>query len=291
MIEENESVIEEETDTSTDPVNEDADDTAADDQDGQEINDEDAPQNEGQISLDKSDDRKWKNISMELRRKLDEVPSTIERTVQEAIQKNVKIQQTQQEPEYTIQQLEEWLMDNPQYKPQVEAKKAEIIQKNLEKSWDAKLKAVEDTKNNEIKRQQAEQWVVNHPKFKDCFANDISGNKVWNMSNPLTQSMNSYLNHPDVKGRPDGILLAAKMAYADYSLSDEPKAKTEVRKLQKDLKAIQKKTMVQGGGVSAKVNAGSDVQKALQRFNQSYSKDDLRAATKSLLKAQGLISE
>jgi hypothetical protein len=235
----------------------------------------------------------WKNRAMEYERKLNEVPEIIQKTVNETLER-----QTQQKaPEYTIDQLEQWAIDNPQYRPQAEKMKYELLQKNIEKSQEAKFKTIEEQRNQQAIRQQSENWVTNHPTFKECFNNDFQGNKVWNMNHPLTQMMSQVLNQPDpitgklIKDRPDGLVVAAKLAFADYSLNSLNKAKGDVTKLKKDLAKVQRKTMVEGGGQPATKVSANQTQAALQRYNKTYSKTDIADATKGYLKGIGLLKE
>jgi hypothetical protein len=146
-------------------------------------------------------------------------------------------------------------------------------------------------------RQQSEQWVVAHPKFKECFSSDAFGNKIWNMSHPLTQAMGAILNTTDpitgkmVKDRPDGLRVAAEMAYGRLMLSNEPKAIGQVNQLKKDLRKVQKQTIVQGGGTPQAVSPKSPVRKHLESYTKTYSKNDIKSATKDFLLASGLIKE
>jgi hypothetical protein len=243
--------------------------------------------------LDSIDDRgvSWKNRAMEAERKFNEVPNIIRQTVEEVITKQ------QKPPEYTIDQLEAYALEKPEYRPWVENQKAMIIQRNLEKTWDEKLQVVEKKTQETQIRQQSEQWVTNHPEFKDCFVNDAYGNKVWNMSNPLTQLMGNYLNQIDtttgkhIKDRPDGLTVAAKLAYADYALNSKPKVGAQVNQLKKDLRKVQKQTMVQGSGNPVPQATKNDVRKNLDSYNKTYNKQDISNATKAYLAAAGLLKE
>lgn len=233
----------------------------------------------------------WKNRAMEYQRKFEEVPNIIRQTVEEATKTQQKT------PEYTIEQLEQYATDNPQYRPWAEARKAELIQKNLEKTFDAKLQANEAKVREAQLKQQSEQWVTNHPKFKDCFIDTPQG-KQWNYSNPLTQIMGNYLNQPDpvtgklVKDRSDGLMVAAKLAYADHVLNGENKAATQVSQLKKDLRKAQKTQMVQGAGnPAATTPVRSSIQKSLDTYSKTYKKDDIKNATRAFLAASGLIKE
>jgi hypothetical protein len=255
-------------------------------------------QAQGQVPLQAQVDERgvdYKNVAMEYRRKLEEVPTLIERTVQQVLEKTQN--QTNKPQEYTVAQLEQFAMDNPGHRPWVEEQKALLIQKNIEKSQEERFQAVERQRTEAQIRQQTEQWVTTHPKFKDCFVTDVYGNKQWNMNNQLTQLMSSMLNQIDpvtgkaVKDRPDGLAVAARMAYGEFALNSEPKAQSSMKQLQKELRKTQKQTMVVGQGVSSSSGNMTDYQKHAANYNKSYSPKDAQAMTKSYLKSIGLIKE
>lgn len=232
----------------------------------------------------------WKNRAMEAERKANEIPQIIRQTVEE-------LTQSQQKPKYTIEQLEQYAIENPQHRPWVEAQKATLIQENLKVVLKGEMEAKERQTQEIAVRQQSEQWVVAHPKFKDCFVTDAGGRKSWNMANPLTHVIGNYLNQVDpatgklVKDRPDGLVVAAKMAYADHSLNMEPQTIKKVTQLQKDLRKSQKSQMIPAGNAQSTVVTKSNVRKSLDNYNKSYNKSDIQAATKSFLLASGLIKE
>lgn len=236
----------------------------------------------------------WKNRFMEVQRKFEDMPKVIEKTVAETLQKNQQVQK----PEYTIEQLEQFKIDKPEYTAWVESEKAKIIQKNLERTLDERLQATERKSQETVVRQQAENWVVNHPKFKECLVSDASGNKVWNMSHPLTQAMGNILNTVDpltgrmIKDRPDGLRVAAEMAYGRFMLSNEGKTTGQITQLKKDLRKTQKQTIVQSTGSGNSGTAPkSNVKKALDNYQKTYAKSDVQAATRAYLLQSGLIKE
>lgn len=235
----------------------------------------------------------WKNRAMEFERKFNEVPNIIEKTVKEALAQT----QTQTKPQYTVSQLEQYAQENPQYRGWAEQEKTNLLKQDLEKSFDEKLKVVDQQRSAAQVRQQTESWVVNHPKFKDCFVSDPYGGKQWNMGNPLTQVMANILNQQDpvtgklVKDRPDGLAIAAEMAYGRFMLSSEPKTQSTVKTLQKQLRQTQKQTMTVGQGVNSSGRSMSAYENAKGNYLKTLSKDDATAMTKEYLKNIGIIKE
>lgn len=234
----------------------------------------------------------WKNRAIEAERKFSDVPHIIRQTVEELTKANTPAQ-----PEYTIDQLEKYALENPQYRPWVENEKAKIITRNLEKSLDAKLEANKKVQSDEIVRQQSEAWVTQHPKFKDCFTKDAAGRTVWNYQNPLTPIIGNYLQQTDpttgrpVKERPDGLLVAAKLAYADHALTVEPAQAGKVNQLKRDLRKAQKSQITPPGTPSSSAPARSEVKKALETYNKTYNKSNIHNAVKAFLIADGKIKE
>ncbi len=254
---------------------------------------EPTPQQQGNVEAVDERGVPWKNRAMELERKFNDVPSVIEQTVQKALASQKEVAP----PEYTIEQLEQYAQENPQYRGWAEARKFEVLQKNIEKSQDQKIMAIEQKQKEQNVRSQSENWVVTHPKFKECFNTDMYGNKVWNMNHPLTQVISSQLNQVDpttgkyLRDRPDGLAIAAKLAYADYSLMNEGKVKTQVQKLNKDLRSVQKRTLVEGSGVQPQGGNTDEFRKLSSQYSQTQNTKDLRAATKALLKKSGILRE
>jgi len=225
----------------------------------------------------------WKNRAMEWQRKFQETANedTIKKVVTEVLQQNP---QTPKEREYTIEELEKFAMDNPEHRPWVENQKALIIQKNVAKITEDKIREVDTRQREQATRQQAEQWVTNHPRLKDCFVSDPLGRKVWNNSHPLTQMIGGYMREVDLQKRPDGLVVATKLALADYMDYQATTSQKKVKTLQQSLKKAQKSTLVEGGTSQQDVVKNkSAYNKAFDVFQRSGSKEALRDVLKAKL--------
>lgn len=235
----------------------------------------------------------WKNRAMELERKLQEIPQVLPKLIEETLS---KVQPKQQEPEYTIQQLEQFALDRPEMKAWAEEKKQDLLIKRLRQETRQEIQEVEKKRTNEAIRLQSEQYVVNHPKLKDCFYSDVSGRKQLDMSNPLSQAIVSKLNQVDpltgrpVYERPDGLMIAAQLAYGDFMLNTESKTIKKTSSLQKELRQAQKKTLVEGGNSNAPAPA-SQYAKAVNQLAQTGSKADAKVAISAYLRQRGIIKE
>jgi hypothetical protein len=232
----------------------------------------------------------WKNRAMEWQRKSQDVADRIPQIIEETLAKH----QTNQQPvekKYSISELEQYAMHNPEYRPWVEEQKAKIIQDSVVKSTEERFKA--ERKQNEavVKKQQAEQWVATNPRYQECFTTDMMGRKMFNPQHPMTQLIGNYMNDPDVKSRPDGLAIAAKLAYADYMDMQTPKTQKTVKTLQQNLKKVQKQTMVEGGG-QQNVPIGKDTfSKAREQLARTGKVSDANIAVKEYLKKIGRITE
>lgn len=238
----------------------------------------------------------WKNVAMEAHRKLEEMPSVIKQTVEEALATKEKRQD-----KYTrehIPMLKQYARDNPQHADWVENQIESIRSDEVANTVRMEVSAIEKRATEQTTRQQTEQWVVSHPVFKECFMDNGFGQKVWNMSNPLTQIMGQVLNTVDpstgraVKDRPDGLAIAAEIAYGRYALNSLGKAGTTVNQLKKDLRKAQTKTMIPVGSLPpASAPQKSSVKKSLDNYNKTYSKRDIQDATKNFLLQSGVLKE
>lgn len=237
----------------------------------------------------------YKNRYMEAQRKLSEVPQTIERTIEEVLSRK---QAAPQQQEYTIEQLETFAQQDPKWRPWVESQKAEIMKRDLKQSMQGEIKAIETAKQADVTRYQAEQWVVNHPKFKECFVNNpMTGQKMFNQAHPLTQLISGYLSQQDpatgkrVGDRPDGLAVAAKMAYGDYALSNDGKSLSTVKTQKKVIKQLEKKTLIEGGGSSNPQVAGDNYKRAMEELAKTGSPKSAREATREYLKRKGILKD
>lgn len=295
MLEENEAVITEEAAPSTDEtVNQETAQTPAAETSPQETVQETVE------TVSEVDERgiPWRNRAMEAERKLQEFPSTIPKIVDEVLSKQ---QQQQAKPQtYTkehIPMLKQYAADNPQYAAWVDQQIEDIRSNEQASLVRRELEGFKKEQTAAQIRQQSENYVINHPVFKDCFISDSTGAKQWNMANPLTQIMANVLNTVDaetgrmVKDRPDGLIVAAEIAYGRMSLAQRNQTGKTVQTLKKDLKKAQKATMYSGAGTTPAQPSRNAVQKSLDNYSKSYNKKDMSSAVRAHLSSIGMIKE
>lgn len=229
----------------------------------------------------------WKNRAMEAQRKAQEVAESIPRMVEDKLSQFAAQKAQPKEQEYTIEDLEKYAINNPEYRPWAEGQKARLVAEQFQKITDEKITARETVQRNEAIKQEAFKIVTSDPKFQECFMADQFGNRQWNNQHPMVQHINRYMNEPDVARRPDAILVAAKLARADYLDTVAPQQQKKVASLQKQVKSIQKKTMTEGSGAANVPQVKNDLQKAIDKVRQSGHVKDAQSAVEIYLRQSG----
>lgn len=226
------------------------------------------------------------NREMEWKRKYNELADSIPRYVAEEVN---KINSTkEQKQKYTVSQLEAYAIENPEYRPWVEEQKEQLRKEELanivESRLSAEKKQAEDTRN----RNQAFAFVAQN--YPDLFLKDSRGNQMWNEKNPVVGDIANYMRDPELAKRPDGIMIATKLAMADHYRTSSVKATVKAKLAESALKKEQLKNMVDGTGAGS-VEVKTPYQKAVDRLKERYDKSSAKDAVKEILKAQGMIKE
>ena len=220
----------------------------------------------------------WKNRAMENERKLRELEDKFK-----------TIEQTNQPKKYTVQELESFALNNPEHRPWVEEEKAKLLQDSILGKVKEETQKEMQAREFELGRQRALEVAISQ--FPEIAIKDAQGRFVgWNNASPLTQSVARYMQDPDVAKRPDGLIVAAKLAYADQAMSQIQTSQKQVSKLKSQVKKIEQKTFVEGGGkpVSAPLNP---VRKAVEQFKTTGSSSDAKSAMGAYLRASGILKE
>lgn len=203
----------------------------------------------------------WKNRAMEKERKLNELVDSLPKLIEDTIKSTHK---PNNEREYTIAELEQYAIDNPSYRPWVEEKKAEIISKRSVSALNEQLKTERQKTEEQMTRQQSLQYVQqNYP-------------EAFDQRSPLAQQMNIILSDPRLKNDPNGIAIAADIAFARTTRNSK---QTQV--LKQEVKSLQKRTFVEGGGKPS-APATPAHQAALDKLKKTGSVRDMAAALRLL---------
>ena len=283
MPEEIKDVKTEETSTS-EQVQEKVEDTTA--VSPEQETTEQQPPEQGQAQIEAVDEQgvPYKNRAAEWQRKYHEAvdEERLENVARKVLQEHQQTQQPQRE--IGVAELEQYAIEHPEARPYVEAEKLKIIQNSFSKITEEKVKEVETKQKNEAMRQQSLNWALNNPRLQDCFSKDIMGNKVWNNQHPLTQMIGVYMNEPDLKKRPDALVIASKLALADFMEAQTNNLQKKVKSTEQSLKKTQKATLIEGSPSQRDVLKNkTKYSKAMDTLRASGSKEALREVLKAKL--------
>ena len=255
----------------------------------QEVSTEATPaQGQEQPSASVTEEVNWKNRAMEYERKHREMVESLPKIIEETISKSSPKQEAA--PQYSIEQLEVFAEQTEDVNSKLWAK-AEI--KKLEeqrfaKIIDERVGMVEQRKNFELRKNEVEREVSSDARYSEAFATDASGRKVWNNNSPLTQLAANYIKDPDIAKRPDGLAIAMKLAYADYSTMKTGAVAQKVESLKKENNKLKQSTLVDGGS-NIQAPKTDVITQAKDDLSKTGSKTALRTLVQAHLKAQGLI--
>lgn len=231
-----------------------------------------------QAQENKTHDDYWKNRAMELERKqknlADELPSLIREEMQ-SLKSEV---QTQKQPKHTIEQLEAYLESedlstNDRVWAKAEIRKLE--REELEKSFEERQNKLLRQQQDQTVRQQTLQQVVSNEAFKDAFMVNPNGSVDYNPRSELASRINSYMSSPELKDRPDALMLASKLAYSDLALEGKVSSGKAVSTLKRENSQLKKQTLSEGGG--------APVQSSKDSFSKAQ--EDLAAGKRGAGKA------
>ena len=238
------------------------------------------------INADLYDERgvPWKNVALEHRRKYEETQANLPQRIAEEV---ARLSQPQ-EKKYSIGELEKFAQENPEHRPWAEEEKAKVLKESISKEWEAKSQAQNKAQQDEFVRKDTFTTVTTQ--FPDMVIKDQQGRFMsWNNSNPMTQAVSKYMASPDLSGRPDGLMIASKLAYADLAFQKTPQTAKTIKTMQSKLRKAQAQTFVEGGG--KRPQAVNPNAKAHARLKETGSRDDGAAIMRNVLKAQGMIKE
>lgn len=228
----------------------------------------------------------WMNRYHESERKSRELLENLESKMGEILSK----QSTQSQPEPSISQLEQFALERPDQRPWVEEKKAEIIQKGAARLAQNEFKAVEEKRTAEQKRQNAYNYVVQT--YPECIVRDNFGNTQWNLQHPMVQHMGVIMQDKRFVNDPEGLLVAADIAYGRMARTQSGQTQKKVKVLQQNLKKVQKGTMIEGGGQQATKSTKDELTKAKEAlFANRSDKKVAHNVVKAYLKKYGVIEE
>lgn len=242
---------------------------------------------QGQVQYEAVDETgvPYKNRYMETQRKLAELSDNLPKMIQETIAKQQVTQPKEQE--YTVEQLEQIALQNPNLRPQVEAEKMKLYQQATARQIEARDQKMESQRQFEMARLRTEQEIMNDPALKDCFTVNALGQKQWNMGHPLTSRISEIMRNPDVASRPDALRIASDIAYGQYMREVVANNGNKTKNLQALVKREQKKTLVEGGTPNGS-QGGDSFTKARAELAKTGTKKAAQSAILEYMKKAGL---
>lgn len=188
----------------------------------------------------------WKNRASEWRRKTEELTEKIPQMIEEKLS---NFSQNAGQRKYTIEELEAFSTqtDNIAY---AQWARGEI--RKLELDEQAKVVRTEIGKwrkeqDDNFKRQQSYNYVVQN--YPDAFVKSPTGQILgFNNQSPLMQQIDVIMRDSRFANDPEGLIAAADMAWARLQRSQQPKIQQQVQQQKEEIKNLQKKTLVEGGG-------------------------------------------
>ena len=240
----------------------------------------------GQVPVEEIDEMgvPWKNRAMEANRKLEKALERLE-----GIEQKITQQQPQQRT-YSIGELRVFANDPntpSQHKIWAENEIARIEEDNRNNAIKKVFTEHQKEQTTNMMKQQSLEYVKSN--YSDCFVKDTTGNIMgWNPKHPLTQQIALLMQNPELQNNPQGLAAAADIAFGRLARRQIPQTQQQQQNLKREIKTLQKGTLVEGGGKKAIVSK-SPQRAAFDKAKQTGTVKDSAVAIKELLKATGMI--
>lgn len=219
----------------------------------------------------------YKNRMFEWKRKAEDLAERLPSLVEEKINQAFAQQGNQaQKKEYTIAELERFAIENPEHRPWVEEEKAKVIRTQLAKEMDEKIQVDRKRQESDVRRQQSLKYVMDN--YPEMFVKNSNGQITsWDNSHPLTQQIGVFMNDKRFADDPEGLMAAADIAYARMARGQQPIVNQQQKKLKQEVKDLQRKTMIEGGGKAAQPTS-DPVRSSIDRLKSTGSMKDAEEA-------------
>lgn len=251
-----------------------------------------APQETVTEQIGEVDDKgvPYKNRYEEMRRKFDQLTESIPQVIEQTIsQKLINSNQQQEQPkkEYSVQDLERFAQEKPEYRAWVEEEKAKLIAKQAADALEERFNAKEKARQTTEKRQQV--WGKVTSDFPEYFVKDSMGRMVWDEANPTVRQIAILMQDERLKSDPDGLYWAAEIATARTLRQTQATQIKEKTQLKTKVKDLQKKTMTEGGQKPQSVQK-DELRDSIEDLKKTGSKNALRSAVSAYFKKAGYIA-
>lgn len=224
----------------------------------------------------------WKNRFYEKERKFTELVEKLPGMIEE------KLSATKKETpkEYTISDLESYALQYPEKRPWVEEEKAKLITQQSVKLFSQQIEAREKSQRDEAAKRSAFEYVAKN--YSEVVKKGPKGEYVgFDESHPLMQEIGAlYSSSPELQARPDGLALAADIAYGRFARGQASKNAVQTKKVISDKKKLENKVLPEGAGRSEVSEPKTDA--ALDRLKKSGRAEDAQDAIGEILRAKGI---
>jgi hypothetical protein len=232
----------------------------------------------------------YKNRYEEMRRKHEQVVESLPQMIEQTLNQNLsrlQTQQKQQPQEYSIEQIENFVAENPQYKAWGEQEKGKLIARQAVDELEKRMNAKEQAKAFESKRQLSE--AQTKKEFPDIWIKDSYGRDILDTQNPVVRELAGIMQDPDLQRRADGLYVATEIAYSRLARRGQINTKQKETKLKQEVKKLEKKTFTEGGQKS-QVVAKDDLRDSIEALKKNGSKQAVANAVSAYFKKSGYIS-
>lgn len=275
----------------TKDVNEDAENSSI--QQDQEQTQDESVQNQDAPSAFDETNVPWRNRYAESERKYKDLVEKIPEIIREEMKTATQSQKNNDD--YSIEELEAF-MDQETTSPEHRRWARQKIREKEQALLVEKIRneTIAEKKARESEERKNKSLTETAKLFPNLFTKNAQGQIVgWDTTNPMVYKIDKLMEDPRLKNDPDGILLAAKLAFADHSLSGQNQAINKSKELAKKVKKLQAQSISEGAGKNSPEDYRSDVRKNIDRLKQARTSKDQKAALrdsiKSYFKATGVI--
>lgn len=228
----------------------------------------------------------WKNRAKEQERKLNDLQSNIPHLIQDAVSKAIPEQKAAPvtEPAYTKDELIRYKnsTDDSNKRAWAEIELEKLRDQGIKTTFDKQR--AEDKASAKLTQDKNASYNIVRTKYPLMFNADGS----WNNSHPLTQKLGRVYNSQGVfKSQAYGLSAAADIAFSEFVLESQPQLAKATKKLQRQVKKLQKGTLIEGSGQASKTGAKSELQLAAAELERTGSKAALIRFNKAKLRGEG----
>jgi hypothetical protein len=230
----------------------------------------------------------WKNRAMEYRRKLEDTVDKLPQLIDEKL-KTISQPQT---PQYTYEQLEAYKLQNSTDASIVAwatGEQRKMQQAENRRLFEEVVGSREQVNKTELAKQQALQYV--QATYPEAFRKDQSGRlSGWDENSPMTQTIRSLMQTPELMNHPNGLAAAADIAFGRLARTQTPILQQKVQQAKADVKQAQKASLTEGSGRKITTTTPPQVT-AIESLRKTGSLRDAEQAIGAILRQKGILGE